>query len=268
MARSAGGRRGGCLAEESGHFAADVLREAMHAGLDLSSQGLRQVQAAELSLLAPLSQPSKIVCAALNYRSHADETGQAIPLEPRFFSKFSSSIIGPGDAGEVRDEELANLDYEGELAVIIGSRCRSASVDSALAHVFGYTVANDVSARGLQKSDPQWWRAKASDGFCPPGPVIVTSDEFDSEPHLTVQTRVNGQVRQNGSTSDLIFTIAELIAYVTRFVTLNPGDILLTGTPPGVGVAMDPPTFLDDGDEVDIEIEQIGSLHNSIRTSS
>lgn len=255
------------LAEESDHVAADVLREAIHAGLDLTGPGVRQVAAAELTLLAPLSQPSKIVCTALNYRSHANETGQAIPVEPRFFSKFATSIIGPGDVVEVRDQELGKLDYEGELAVIIGRQSRSVSIDTALEHVFGYTVANDVSARGLQKSDPQWWRAKASDDFCPMGPDIVTSDEFDGEPVLAVQTRVNGQLRQDGSTSDLIFPIAELIAYVTRFVTLNPGDVLLTGTPPGVGVAMDPPSFLVDGDEVEIEIEQIGSLRNSIRIS-
>jgi 2-keto-4-pentenoate hydratase/2-oxohepta-3-ene-1,7-dioic acid hydratase in catechol pathway len=252
------------LATESAHVAADVLREAMFDGTDLAGPGETTVALEDLTYLSPTRNPGRILCAALNYRAHAAETGREPPSEPMFFPKFSGSLVDPHRQIEVAGNLLSNLDYEGELAAIIGSRCVSVPQESAADHVFGYTIANDVSARAQQRADGQWWRAKGSDGLCPLGPIIVTSDELGDGSSLSVQTRVNGQLRQSGNTSDLIFSIPALVSFVSRFITLEPGDVLLTGTPPGVGAAMTPPTFLTDGDEIEIQIERIGSLTNTV----
>lgn len=252
------------LAHESDHVAADVLQEALHGQLDLAGPGVARVPREGVQLVAPVRRPGRILCAALNYGAHAAETGRAAPAEPMFFPKFTGSIVDPDGRVELRDPGLTEIDYEGELAVVIGQRCRDLTTKSALAAVLGYTVANDVSARGQQRTDGQWWRAKGSDGFAPLGPVIVTADELGDASGLRISTTVNGQVRQEGTTSDLIFSVPELLAHLSRFITLEPGDVILTGTPPGVGVAMDPPQFLGDGDRVEVTVERIGTLGSTV----
>ncbi|MCW2796154.1 fumarylacetoacetate hydrolase family protein [Nocardioides sp.] len=253
------------LAHESDHVAADVLQEALHAGVDLNGSGLGSLTAQQLRFLTPVRRPGRILCAALNYGAHAAETGRAAPAEPMLFAKFSGSLVDPDGYIEVADSGLGELDYEGELAVVIGKQCRRVTHEAALSHVLGYTIANDVSARTQQRNDGQWWRAKGSDGFAPLGPVIVTSDELGDASGLTLITTVNSEQRQEGSTSDLIFSVPELLVHVSRFITLEPGDVLLTGTPPGVGVAMNPPSFLRDGDQVEVTIDRIGTLRSTVR---
>lgn len=201
-------------------------------------------------LLAPVT-PSKIVCVGRNYRDHAKELGNEVPVEPLLFFKPPSSLLAPG--GTVRmPGAAARVDYEGELALVIGRRAsRLQSSDDWRNHVRGYTIANDVTARDLQKKDGQWTRAKGFDTFCPVGPFV--SDEVDPETGLTVETRVNGELRQHGSTRDFIFSISELLVYLTAAITLEPGDLLLTGTPAGVGP-------LNAGDRVQVSITGLGVL--------
>lgn len=203
-------------------------------------------------LLAPVT-PSKIVCVGRNYRDHAKELGNEIPAEPLLFFKPPSSLLAPGN--EVRMPKASErVDYEGELALVIGKRASKVANDAQWrSYVRGYTIANDVTARDLQKKDGQWTRAKGFDTFCPVGPFV--SDEVDPEKGLTVETRVNGEVKQHASTRDFIFSIPELLAYITAAITLEPGDMLLTGTPAGVGP-------LKAGDRVDVVIDGLGALSN------
>ena len=259
------GPRAVVIAEESAHVAADVLRESLHADLDLRGAGMATVEAGELRLLSPVARPGRILCAALNYGAHAAETGKTPPVEPVMFPKFTGSLVASGEAAVVPDPDLAaGLDYEGELAFVVGRTATSVDPADALDHVLGYTVANDLSARIQQRADGQWWRGKGSDGLCPIGPVLVTTDELGDASDLEIRTTVNGELRQHGSTSDLIFGVRELVSFVSRFVTLEPGDVVLTGTPPGVGDAMNPPQFLADGDVVTVEIERVGRLESRI----
>lgn len=217
----------------------------------------------KVTINAPLI-PSKIIGIGLNYADHARETGKEPPAEPLIFGKFSSSIIGHGEAISWQRSITDQVDWEGELAVVIGRRARHVSEDEALKHVFGYTCANDVSARDLQfVKDSQWARAKGLDTFCPIGPYIVTRDEITNPHALAITTRVNDEIMQQGNTSDLIFSIPKLVAYCSRMFTLEPGDLILTGTPSGVGRARKPPRFLTDGDRVSVHIEGIGELANT-----
>jgi acylpyruvate hydrolase len=206
----------------------------------------------------------KIVCTGLNYREHASEQGKTLPGAPMFFGKSPDAIIGPEDVITWSRLDSAAVDYEGELAVVIGRRARRVSEDDALDFVSGYTIANDVSARDAQALDGQFFRAKSFDTFCPLGPRTIAVGEIDDPQNLRLTTKVNGEVRQDSNTSDMIFTVRQLISYATRFFTLEPGDIMLTGTPSGTGTGFDPPRFLDDGDVVEIEIEGIGTLRNRV----
>ncbi len=216
----------------------------------------------EVKLEIPLH-PSKLVCIGRNYVEHAKETGSAVPKAPIIFAKFPSSLIGHGDTIRWSEEITKEVDWEGELAVVIGKRAFNVSEEDALKYVFGYTIANDVSARDLQlRADTQWTRGKSLDTFCPVGPWVVTRDEIADPHQLSIKTTVSGEVRQNGNTKDFIFNIPTLISYCSRMFTLEPGDLILTGTPPGVGEGMKPPTYLKDGDVVKIEIEGIGELSN------
>jgi 5-carboxymethyl-2-hydroxymuconate isomerase len=219
----------------------------------------------EVKLEAPL-RPGKIVAIGRNYAEHAKETGNEAPTAPLIFAKFPSSVIGPSDDIVWSESITREVDWEGELAVVMGKKARNVSEDDAYNYVFGYTIANDVSARDLQlRQDGQWTRGKSLDTFCPLGPWIVTRDEI-ADPHkLKIKTTVNGETRQDGSTKDMIFKIPQLIAYCSRSFTLEPGDMILTGTPPGVGEGMDPKTYLKDGDEVVIKITGIGELRNTCR---
>lgn len=250
--------------EESDHVAADALREALAADADLSGEG-RTVGGDELTTLSPVAAPSKVVCVGLNYSDHAEESGAALPTKPMLFAKFANAIVGTDEHIEFDAAELTEVDYEGELAVVIGKRASNVPLEQALDHVFGYTVANDVSARDAQFSDGQWVRGKSSDTFCPLGPVIVTADEITDPQQLGVSTRLNGEVMQDGSTSKMVFAVDAIVAYASRFITLLPGDVILTGTPPGVGFARTPPVFLGDGDTVEVEIERIGTLRSRVR---
>jgi 5-carboxymethyl-2-hydroxymuconate isomerase len=215
-------------------------------------------------LIAPL-QPGKIVAIGRNYREHAAEEGVDPPAAPLIFAKLPSSVVGPGD--EIRwDPGLtAQVDYEAELAVVIGRRTRRVTLEAALDHVFGYTCLNDVSARDLQFGDGQWVRGKSLDTFCPIGPVIVTADEIPDPQALAIRATVNGEVLQDASTAQMYFGVAELISYCSLAFTLEPGDVIATGTPSGVGVFRKPPRFLGDGDRVVVEIERIGRLENPCR---
>jgi len=217
-------------------------------------------------LLAPLV-PRKIVAVGLNYEDHIRETGLDRPAEPLLFTKFPTSVIGPDDHIVVDATLTERVDWEVELAVVIGTRTRTASLEDALSHVAGYTVANDVSARDLQFRDVQWVRGKSLDTFCPLGPVLVTPDEIMDVQNLALRTRVNGQVVQDSCTSEMIFSVAELVAYCSRSFTLEPGDVLLTGTPWGCGEFMNPKRSLHPGDVVEVQIEGIGTLRNAVRSS-
>jgi 2-keto-4-pentenoate hydratase/2-oxohepta-3-ene-1,7-dioic acid hydratase in catechol pathway len=220
-----------------------------------------------VKLHAPL-QPGKIIAVGRNYREHAAELGHDVPQKPLLFAKLPSSVIGPGDAITWREADTTQVDYEGELGVIIGRRARNIPEDDALRYVFGYTIANDVSARDLQDAEPQWLRAKGLDTFCPMGPYIVTGREITDPQTLTVKTEVSGQVMQDGKTADMMYSVAALVSYCSHAFTLNPGDMILTGTPSGVGKAQNPPRFLKDGDTVSITIDGIGTLTNPCKVQA
>ena len=221
----------------------------------------------EYSLLAPIA-PGKVVAIGLNYLDHIRESGLDPPERPLVFAKFPSSVIGPGEAIRLPLEVTQRVDWEVELAVVIGKRARNVPADDALDRVFGYTVANDVSARDLQFADGQWVRAKSLDTFCPLGPVIVTADEVPDPQALRLVCRVNGEVVQDSTTDLMVFGVAELISFCSRSFTLDPGDVLLTGTPWGCGEFMDPPRSLAPGDVVECEIEGIGTLRNPVTDAS
>lgn len=206
----------------------------------------------------------KIVAVGLNYRDHVEETGQAIPKAPLCFAKFTSSLSGPFDPIRL-PEPYATVDWEGELGVVIGRKASRVSETDAMDHVAGYVVFNDVSERSWQFSDGQWTRGKSADTFSPNGPFLVTRDEVPDPGHLRITTRVNGIVMQDSNTDQLIFKIPELISYFSKSFTLEPGDIIATGTPPGVGFSRKPPVFLQDGDLVEVEIEKLGKIANRVQ---
>jgi len=210
----------------------------------------------------PITRPGKIVCVGLNYKDHAEEQGVDLPAAPLLFAKFTTSLIGPGDP-IVIPSLVTKCDYEAELGVVIGSTVRGVSKENALEAVAGYVVANDVSARDLQFADGQWTRGKSPDTFCPVGPLVPASDV--SDPHaLGIRAILNGETVQDSSTSNLIFGIDEIVSYITQTSTLEEGDLILTGTPAGVGVFRDPQRLLQPGDEITIEIDEVGSLTNPV----
>ena len=209
-----------------------------------------------------IEKPGKVVAIGLNYMDHVRESGAEPPAKPLVFTKFTTSLIGDGDEIRIPRGLTERVDWEVELAVVIDRDARNVSAAEALSYVRGYTVANDVSARDLQFADGQWVRAKSLDTFCPLGSELV---QVDDPQNLKLTTRVNGELVQDSSTSEMIFGVAELIAFVTRTITLEPGDVIATGTPPGVGMARTPPRWLRDGDEVTVEIERIGALTNAVK---
>jgi 5-carboxymethyl-2-hydroxymuconate isomerase len=219
----------------------------------------------ETELLAPVPRPGKIVAIGRNYREHIDEEGTDRPPAPLVFAKWPSSIVGHG--AEVRwDPELTSqVDYEAELAVIIGRGARRVPESEALDHVLGYTCLNDVSARDIQFGDGQWVRGKSLDTFCPMGPVLTTADEIPDPQRLAISCRVGGNLRQDASTAQMYFGVAAIVSYCSYSFSLEPGDVIATGTPGGVGIFRDPPALLGDGDEVVVEIEGIGRLVNVCR---
>lgn len=221
------------------------------------------VPEAEVKLLAPIPNPSKVLAIGLNYIDHIRETNSKTPSIPIMFSKLVSSVIGPGDAIRWDPNETAKVDWECELAVVIGRRAYRVPEENAFDVIVGYMNGNDVSARDLQSErGDQWIRGKSLDTFCPLGPYLVTKDEIPDPHNLKIRTLVNGAVMQDSNTKELLFKIPHLIAYLSRAFTLLPGDVIVTGTPPGVGSARKPPVFLKHGDVVTIETEGLGSLTN------
>ncbi|MBE2267741.1 MAG: fumarylacetoacetate hydrolase family protein [Anaerolinea sp.] len=216
----------------------------------------------DVKIEAPIN-PGKIVAIGKNYAEHAAETGSKPPESPAIFAKFPSTVIATNEPITWRTSITNEVDYEGELAVVIGKTARDVKEEDALNYVYGYTIANDVSARDLQlKIDIQWTRGKSLDTFCPIGPVIVTADEVPDPQNLMLTTTVNGEVRQHASTADMVFGVRHLIAYCSRSFTLEPGDVIITGTPSGVALGMKPQVYLKDGDVVSITIDGIGELTN------
>lgn len=249
------------LGVPEGTGTAEILEGDLFTGLARSGTRV------EVRRLLPPVLPVNIFCVGLNYRAHAAETGAAIPSDPVVFMKPTTAVIGPGDPIPLPAcSRGPEVDYEGELAVVIGTRGRDIPEERALAHVLGYTAANDVSARRWQKHNGgQWVRGKSFDGFCPLGPALVTRDEVPDPQGVGLRTLLNGRVMQEGSTADMIFSVARLVSFLSQDTTLLPGTVILTGTPPGVGFARTPPVFLQAGDEVIVEVEGIGALANPVR---
>lgn len=221
-----------------------------------------------VEIVAPVPRPGKIVAIGRNYAEHANEEGVTAPTEPLIFAKWSTSVVGPGAAVTWDRADTAQVDYEAELAVVIGRRTRAVSERDALSHVLGYTCLNDVSARDLQFADGQWTRGKSLDTFCPMGPALVTRDEIPDPQDLRIRCLVNGEVRQDATTRSMYSSVAAIISFCSRFFTLEPGDVIATGTPSGVGAFRKPPSYLSDGDRVDVEIERIGVLSNPCRSQA
>jgi 2-keto-4-pentenoate hydratase/2-oxohepta-3-ene-1,7-dioic acid hydratase in catechol pathway len=208
-----------------------------------------------------VSDPGKIVCVGLNYRRHAAETNMPIPETPVLFSKYNNSIAAYGDSVSLPPVAI-EYDYEVELGVVIGKSARNVSLDDALGYVLGYVTANDVSVRDLQTRTSQWLLGKTLDNFLPVGPYLVTADEVGDPQLLSIKTWVNGDLRQNSNTGDMIFNVAEIISYISRYFTLEPGDVIVTGTPEGVAMGREDKPWLKPGDEVVVEVEKLGSLKN------
>jgi 2-keto-4-pentenoate hydratase/2-oxohepta-3-ene-1,7-dioic acid hydratase in catechol pathway len=261
------------------------LPDDMRAFIALGEEGLERARArlataecfpsAHVALLAPIPRPRRnLFCVGKNYYDHADEFhasgfdasagGQAVPEVPIVFTKPPSSVIGPGAAIPAHLDRTHTVDYEGELTVVIGRGGRGILAGQAFDHVYGYTIINDVTARQTQARHKQWFLGKSLDGFCPMGPAIVTADEIPEITELRLFTRVNGELRQNARVADLIFDIPTLIETISAGITLEPGDLIATGTPSGVGLGFDPPKFLAAGDQVAITIEPIGTLLNPV----
>lgn len=224
---------------------------------DIPTKRIARVLLSEATLLAPVT-PSKIVCVGRNYRAHAAELGNEVPSEPLIFLKPPSSLLAPGGV-IVRPRVSDRVDFEGELGIVIGRRCFRPPADFDVRNcILGYTVVNDVTARDLQKKDAQWTRGKGFDTFCPVGPIVVSRDEIDPWAGVSLETHVNGEIRQSGNTRDLIFGLDVVIRYIADFMTLMPGDLIATGTPEGVGP-------LVEGDVVEVSVVGIGTLRNSVK---
>lgn len=247
-------------------------------GLDFVEQARKLVDAAqkadnraqfkyafsEIEWLAPIPRtPKNLLCVGKNYNDHAKEMGaESAPEDIMVFTKSPTAIAADETTLPVHADKTDSLDYEGELAVVIGKRGKDIPKGMAFDYIFGYTIANDLTARDLQQKHKQFFLGKSLDGSCPMGPYLVTKDEIPDPHALSIVTKVNGEVRQNGSTKDMLFNVAEIISILSKHVTLEPGDVILTGTPAGVGKGMNPPTFIQAGDEVKISIEGIGTLAN------
>jgi 2-keto-4-pentenoate hydratase/2-oxohepta-3-ene-1,7-dioic acid hydratase in catechol pathway len=240
------------------------VRQYLEAGMPAVTVGERHV-AASAELLAPIPDPPKVICIGLNYRDHAAETGQAIPREPVVFSKFPTAIIGP-EQSIVLPSVSHKVDFEAELVLVIGKGGKNIPREKAMAHIVGLTVGHDVSARDwqIEKDGRQWLLGKTFDTFAPIGPHIVTMDEAGDVNNLAIKLRLNGTTMQDSSTAQLIFRPDELVAYVSQVFTLQAGDIIFTGTPPGVGVARKPPVWLKHGDVCEVEIQGLGVLRNPV----
>ncbi|MGW6659590.1 fumarylacetoacetate hydrolase family protein [Rhodococcus sp. NPDC055024] len=239
-------------------------REVVRDVLAQNRAGIPVTLETDAEIAPVVSSPNKILCCGHNYREHIAEMGRPQPEYPTLFAKFADTLTGAFDSIEL-PESATQLDWEAELAVVVGSPLYQASVDESAAAIAGYTVANDYSVRSWQRRTPQWLQGKAFDATTPLGPVLVTTDEFDPATGATITCRVNGSEQQRGTTDDLLFDPATLLSYISSFTRLCPGDVVLTGTPGGVGAGATPPRFLADGDIVETEIEGIGLQRNRIQ---
>lgn len=236
-----------------------LVRDASKLDIESFSLPIRDVK-----FLAPINRPPKIICLGLNYIDHAKEQGKNPPLEPIIFMKPHTTIIGPNE-NIIKPHRVKHLDYEGELAIVIGRKCKYIPVETANSYIFGYTIFNDVSARDIQFKDKQWTRAKSFDTFAPTGPCITTSFQMRDPSNLGILTWVNHELRQNSTTNKMVLNPFEVVHHLSQVMTLEPTDIIATGTPAGVGFAMKPePKFLQSGDVVKIKIEGIGTLKNKV----
>ncbi|WP_110064556.1 fumarylacetoacetate hydrolase family protein [Cytobacillus oceanisediminis] len=218
----------------------------------------------DVKILPPIPSPEKIICVGLNYIDHCRETGMEPPASPVIFSKYANAIVGHHDAVEIPSNSN-EVDFEAELAIVIGKEAKHVSEEDANDYVFGYTIMNDISARDLQFKDGQWSRGKTADTFAPTGPVIVTKDEAGDPHNLSISLELNGEIMQDSNTNNLIFTIPQIISFLSQSMTLRPGDLIATGTPPGVGMGRSPKVWLKDGDRMSITIEKIGTLSNYVK---
>lgn len=250
------------------------------AGLDAAATKVARGSAgsiplAQAKLLAPVPHPRRnIICVGKNYRDHAVEfassgydstaAGSKVPEHPIIFTKAPSSVIGPHEGIEADLDPTASIDYEGELGVVVGAGGRGIAAENFAAHVYGYTIINDVTSRRLQARHQQWFIGKSIDTFCPMGPWLVTADEIADIDQLRLQTRINGEIRQDAMMSELIFNVPTLLETLSASISLQAGDIIATGTPAGVGIGFDPPKFLSRGDRVAVSIDQLGELHNQV----
>lgn len=241
------------------HKVVEQARAALDAGPDAA--GVFQTASVEIG--PPVPDPDKIICIGLNYADHANEAGLAQTEVPVFFAKYRNSLVGP-TSPILLPRVSSQIDYEGELALIIGTRCKEVSEQEALQYVAGYSIMNDVSARDLQMQTSQYMAGKALDTFAPMGPGMVLASDIPDPQALTLTTRVNGQVVQHSSTANMIFSVAKVIAFLSSLMTLESGDIIATGTPSGVGFKRTPPLFLRDGDVTEVEIERIGLIRNPV----
>jgi 2-keto-4-pentenoate hydratase/2-oxohepta-3-ene-1,7-dioic acid hydratase in catechol pathway len=246
------------------------LLEAGSAGRKAAEEASRRPGAVRydaglVKFLPPIPDPHKIVCLGLNYRDHAMETGAPIPKDPVLFSKYATALIGHGD-NIVLPGVSREVDYEAELVIVVGKRGRHLSAEQAWGHVAGYTIGHDVSARDwqLKKDQKQWMVGKTFDTFAPTGPHLVTADEVPDPHNLAIRLRLNGETMQDSSTRQMIFDVGTVLAYLSVVFTLEPGDLVFTGTPPGVGIARKPPVYLKGGDVVEVEIEGFGVLRNNV----
>jgi 2-keto-4-pentenoate hydratase/2-oxohepta-3-ene-1,7-dioic acid hydratase in catechol pathway len=244
------------------------LLELIESGtkIETSGEGSKH-RLADVQLLAPIPRPRKLICVGLNYRDHAVETGAQIPKVPTIFNKFATAVIGPG-ANVILPKVSKAPDYEAEFAFVIGRGGRNIRAEDWQQHVFGYTLMNDVTARDYQRATSQWLMGKTFDTFAPIGPWIVTADEIEDPHDLDIQIEINGEILQDSNTRELIFNIPDLIAFLSNVFTLEPGDIVSTGTPAGVGFARKPPRYLHPGDQMTVRIPAIGELHNPVVAES
>lgn len=260
------------------HAADSSLPTSMRELLAMGREGLARAAAAAANpralshdpgttrLLAPVPDPRKVLCLGLNYRDHAIESNMPIPEEPVLFGKFPNAVIGP-ESPVLIPAESSRVDYEAELVIVVGAPARRVSRERAMEHVAGFAVGHDVSARDwqLEKPGKQWIAGKTFDTFAPVGPALVTSDEIPDPHALRIALRLNGRTMQDSNTSQMIFKTDEIVSYLSRIMTLEPGDLIFTGTPPGVGMSRTPPVWLKDGDVVEVEIEGLGTLRNPCR---
>lgn len=247
----------------NGDKALDQLKEYLNK-LDKNIYESHLINERDIIFGPSVLNPEKIICIGLNYKRHADETNAQYPESPILFNKFNNSLTGHNKP-IVIPNVTEQLDYEVELGVVIGKTIKNISKEEALESIFGYVPVNDLSARDLQMKTPQWLLGKSCDDFCPVGPYLVTRDEVENPQNLNLKTKVNGEIRQNSNTSDMIFQIDEIISYISQYMTLNPGDLILTGTPEGVvlGYPEAERVYINPGDEVTVEIESLGSLSNT-----